>query len=53
MSGNHNVMKDFQNRAALRSISVLKFANIIKILTNTIKVIYIETNNENAIQQYC
>ena len=42
MPGNHNVTKDFQNSAGLRSVNISKFFN------NAIKVIYLEINNENA-----
>ena len=51
-SGNHNVMKDFQNPAGLRSITIFNFADISKIFTNTVKIIYLEIYNENAIQYH-
>ena len=38
----------FQNPAGLQSIKICNFADISKILTNTIKVIYLEIKNKNA-----
>ena len=38
----------FQNTARLRSITSFKFTGIIKLFTNTIKVMYLEINNEKA-----
>ena len=49
MSGNHNVTKNFQNPAGLRSITIFSFAGISKIFTNTVKVINLEINSKNAI----
>ena len=39
----------FQNPAGLRGNKVFNFADISKIFTNTINVIYLNINNENAI----
>ena len=50
MFGNHNVMKDFQNPGGLGRITIFNFAAISKIFSNTIKIIYLDIYNENAIQ---
>ena len=39
----------FQNAAGLRSITIFNFDNISEIFTNTIKVTYLENDNENAV----
>ena len=46
MSGNQNVTKYFSKSSRF---PVLDFADISKIFTSTIKVIYLEINNEYAI----
>ena len=46
MSGNQNVTKDFSKSSRFL---VLDFADISKIFTSIIKVIYLEINNEYAI----
>ena len=49
MSGNHKVTKDFSKSGGLTWQHNFQFADISKIFTNNINVIYLNINNENAI----
>ena len=49
MSGNHKVTKDFSKSGRLTWQHNFQFADISKIFTNNINVIYLNINNENDI----
>ena len=49
MSGNHNVKKDFSKSSKFTEHLSFHFTDISKTFTKTVKVIYLEINNENAI----